>query len=249
MPRLARTLRNAAAKAGFPPAPGDSDDTVAIHMTRCLLTRPLADGYQFLGALGVAITNEQRRNLFHLVAPGWVSPEAASRLKEALNADPPRACIVNAERVDFTPEMYLRRARLELPQLSGRVVGVTGVTASLAWEQLRRTVRVALAAALGVAGDPSDPDFDAELSAEITGVLHDTGRPFLVAVPVAESDLDLVQRLCADPTMAGITFFALCSEAGPSTATQGLEWLDPGLQPNQEDSAFRTHNRLIRSLP
>jgi len=132
--------------------------------------------------------------------------------------------------------------------MAGHVVSVTGVRAQLAWEQLARTVRVTLARELVVDGDPTDPDFDAKLSSEIAGVLSDVKRPILVAVPVAESDLDLIARLRADPVMAGVTFLALCKEAHPSAATPGLEWLTPELQPRQEDTAYRTHERLRNRL-
>ena len=249
-PTLRRTLTRSAQRAGFPaPAAGATSEAIALELARCLLTRPLEAVYQFLLALGATITHEQRRNLFHLAAPAWVSPEAARRLADAMAASPPLACIVNAELPDFTPAMYLRRASLELPEFAGQVIGVRGATAGLAWLQLRRNVLVAMAAKLTVDGDPWDADFETNVRREITSRLASTKRPILVAAPVAETDLDLIARLRDDPTFKGVTFMALCRDATPADNTAGLAWLDPELQPNQERAAFTTHNNLIQTLP
>ena len=138
---------------------------------------------------------------------------------------------------------------LELPEFAGQVIGVRGATAGLAWLQLRRNVLVAIAAKLTVDGDPSDADFDTKVQSEIRSRLASTKRPILVATPVAETDLDLIARLRDDATFAGVTFMALCREATPADNTAGLAWLDPELQPNQEQAAFTTHNNLIQTLP
>src|SRR5262249_526333 len=217
------------------PQPSNSNSqAVALELARCLLTRPLDAVYQFLLALGPTISNEQRRNLFHLAAPAWVSPEAARRLTEVLAAAPPAACIVNGEKPDFTPGMYLRRASLELPEFAGQVIPVGPVTANLAWQQLRRKVLVAVGSKLNVLGEASDRDFAEKVQNQIKSRLAATRRPILVAVPIVETDLDLISQLRADPAFEGITFMALCKDATPLTDSKGLAWLDPELQPEQE---------------
>jgi hypothetical protein len=241
-----RLLRSAAVTAGFPEPQAVTPEAAALDLTRSLLTRPLNEGYQFLAALGTAITDEQRRNLFQLIAPSWVSPEAARRLSDAIASRPPDVCIVNGERTDFTPQMYLRRARNELPRFAGQVVEVKGVSHRLAWEKLRRDVREAVAVHVGV--DLTDPAFEDALRREVTGVLENTKRPLVVAVPVAETDLDIVARLRTETVFEGITFVALCREASPPVGTPGLTWLEPELRPTQEDSAFRMYDRLVRTL-
>jgi hypothetical protein len=248
VPTLRRTMMRAAQQAGFPAPTGATIEAIALELARNLLTRPLEAVYQFLLALGAGITHEQRRNLFHLAAPAWVSPEAAVRLAGALAKMPPDACIVNAEYVDFTPGMYLRRARLELPDLAGQVVSVRAATGGLALQQLRRQVLVAIAAKLSVDGEPADATFESKVQAEVARRLTATRRPILVAIPSVETDLDLIGKLRTDPVFQGITFMALCKHAKPSDDAKGLAWLDPELRPNQEQAAFDIHNTLIQTL-
>jgi hypothetical protein len=241
------TLTGAAARVGLPPPP-QAQPAAGIHLARCLLTYPLAVGYRFLTGLGPTLLSERRRNLFQLAAPGWVSPEAAQKLQAAYSDRPPHPCVLNAELVDFTPGMYLRRARMELPQFAGRVAGLKGVTAQLAATQLRSLVRVALRRELGILLEVSEPGFDSTLSIEISSVVTNMGQPVLVAVPLAESDLDLIEDLSHDPVFSEVTFVALCKEAEPGAASGRLAWLDPELKPDQEDSAFRLHEQLIKTL-
>jgi hypothetical protein len=248
VPTMRRVLLRAAQQAKFPAPAGATVEAIALELARCLLTRPLEAVYQFLLGLGATITQEQRRNLFHLAAPAWVSPEAARTLIEVMAETPPRACIVNAEQVDFTPGMYLRRARLELPELAGQVVGVRAPTAGQALQQLRRQVLVAVAARLSVDGEPTDAAFESNVRTEIARRLAATQRPILLAVPVAETDLDLIGQLREDPVFYGVTFMALCKDATPADDVKGLTWLDPELRPNQEQSAFEIHNQLIQTF-
>ncbi|HKB09423.1 MAG TPA: toll/interleukin-1 receptor domain-containing protein [Vicinamibacterales bacterium] len=241
------TLTDGAAEVGLP-APPDDPRAAALHIARCLLTYPLAAGFRFLSFVSPPLGDEARRDLFHLAAPGWVSPEAAQTLRASYSARPPLPCILNAELVDFTPAMYLRRARMLLPKFAGRVASVKGVTVQLAAAQLRRLVRIALGRELGIALEVTDAGFDSALSAEIRSVVTNKGQPVLVAIPLAESDLDLIDDLCRDPVFAAVTFVALCKEAEPGTAAGRLAWLDPVLQPGQEDSASQLHEQLIGSL-
>src|SRR5262249_6395741 len=187
-----------AAEAGSLALP-DVRRGAAVLRAGCRLPYPLAGGFSFLSSVGPPLGDEARRDLFHLAAPGWVSPEAAQTLRASYSARPPLPCILNAELVDFTPAMYLRRARMLLPKFAGRVASVKGGTVQLAAAQLRRLVRIALGRELGIALEVTDAGFDSALSAEIRSVVTNKGQPVLVAIPLAESDLDLIDDLCRDP--------------------------------------------------
>jgi TIR domain len=233
------SLANAATNADFAPIQCDDLSVAVGQVTRALVTCSVAQLYRFFEGLGAGIESEPRRRIFELLFPSWVSHEAALGLDQA------KACVINALRADFTPQMYLRRWKNALPEFAGLVATVTGVGAgTLAKEALHTDVRKALAQGLKLDMPPDDPGFDKALTEEIAATLKDTRMPILVVVPVRETDLRLVAGLPAEPIFEGITFVALCETNDEIDKPGGLQWLKPLLRPNQEHKAFRQYNRL-----
>ena len=240
-------LRTVAALVDFPPPP-EPLPAAALHLARCLLVRPLNEAFQFIDRLRGVLDDSQRRALFDLVAPGWVSREAAVVLERAYTSTPPGGCVLNAEIATFTPGMYLRRARLMQAEPAGLVVAVTEPTLARAIDQLKVRVRKALARGLKVKRDPDDAGFDADLSQQIALFVTKMGRPILVSVTLEQSDLSLLDVLRAEPAFEGVTFLALCRDAQATAVPKTLEWINPELQPEQEQKASALYDVLVQNL-
>ena len=104
--RVKRALLDAAAvAAGFSaPPPGVTDEEAAMHVTRGLLLSPLDLVFKALQEMKASLKRDVV-DVFDLLAPCWVSPEAARLLTAPLERKPPGSCaILNGALVSFTPE-------------------------------------------------------------------------------------------------------------------------------------------------
>jgi hypothetical protein len=238
-------LQTAATRAAFPEPP-ERADAAAVYLARVLLLKPLGDVYNLLIAIQ-DLSKEQRQTLFELIAPGWVSLEAAQTLRDAYSKKPPLGCALKARIADFTPAMYLRRARMLGPKSAGTVAQVTEPIAGHAREQLLRLVRRALGYKFGIPMDATDPGFDEALRDQLQ-TARDLSEPIVVAIRVSEMDVSLVSRLRGEDLFAGVTFLALCTDAERHESNDELSWLDPGPDEDQERRAHRLYGGVIDRL-
>lgn len=222
-------------------------EATALHLARQLLVCPLDVGTRFLAPLKPPLLDEQLLAIFELLAPAWVSAEAARQFGDTLVDRTP--CVINGERPDFTPDMYLRRARKALPRVAGKVIEVAGVTDGHARWQLRTMVHRAVAHSLGLDADPFETELERTLQEEIALFISETGRPIVVTLPLAEIDLDLLVWLSADPILAGVNVVGLCPTVRDAEPLPGVRLLTPELRAGQERSAYRQYRRQRASLP
>jgi hypothetical protein len=242
-------LEAAAQEARLQVDPAHGVEALALDLARQILIRPLVESWRFLVELRPVISREQQADIFELIAPAWVSAEAAREFGHAVERKMSEACVINGERPRFTADMYLRRARKALPRAAGTIIEVATITHCHALDQLQRSVREALAVTFGLDFDGVEREFDMLLQREIREHREDTGRPIIVVLPLAESDLDLLASLRTEPVFHGITFVAMSPYVQDSSLVPGVIWLRPELRPHQEESAFRQHHRLLASLP
>jgi hypothetical protein len=224
----------AARDAGFSPAdlgpPANHPARLTRLLCRCSIDSLCRALLRVRGVLGT----EKTRTLFELLAPGWVSFEAAHRFNEYLDAGtvpPDRFAVIAGAFPQFTPQMYVQRARRNTRDAAGYVVTVPGPEGgTLAGTALLGQVDTALVKFLkqryantrwdDVAKDVADLEAAhnqgnrAEAAPRLGRLIKRlviAGRPVVVVIPASEVDFDLVAAL---PTAAGlerVTFVALSS--------------------------------------
>jgi hypothetical protein len=213
---------------------------LARQVARGLLTRTVAEGYQFIATMGAGLTKEQRQSLFELLAPAWVSGEAARRLSDV------RVAIINGAIGSFTPQMYLLRWRQTLPELAGELVEVASMSgAGIDTARLHLEVQRALAERLRLKIAPGQPGFVPVLRKMVTTMVRVAKKEVIVVIPALETDLEVLAAFCADPIYENIRFVIMCPESSELTRERYREpsaaqpvWLKPELAPDQEESAY-----------
>lgn len=100
--------------------PGDAD-ALPRQLAEGLIFSPLARAVAALQAMQ-PMPKHSVWDLYRLIAPSWVGPEAALKLRSHLDTAGERAVHVtlNADHPEFTPAMYLQRATGNLLDASGR---------------------------------------------------------------------------------------------------------------------------------
>ncbi len=192
------------------------------------------------------------RNVFELIAPCWVGPEAALSLDRQLStADGhPVHLTLNAERPEFTPRMYLQRASGNLLRASGEVIDLTTVTtrAGIQPAAVEQSIRRALLERLGSPGtDPADPGAADELR-RVLEFRRSANRATLVAIKAAPARVAALRTQMAIQQLPGVTVIAL---TGPSCDMADPHLLRPELLANQEATAFEATinaERIVETL-
>jgi hypothetical protein len=215
---------------------------LARHLLTCRLGSVMAALQKLRPSLG-----DRVNNILHLVAPSWVSPEAALEFGAMLEieaaAPAPRCAVINGERADFTPEMYLRRARGVLPDDAGVVIQLNAPTLVNAGAGMLTEMRSALAVELGI--DEQGPPVEVEnrIAQKIRKLRQFKALPVVVvmlrgSIPDAEF-YDLVTSVQSQPFLREVTFVALCGPDAPARETlrERQHVLEPSLREKQEESA------------
>jgi hypothetical protein len=236
----------AAAKAGGfnPPAPGARPDEAAAAVARALLMLPMEAQYRALDEMRANL-DDQLVTVFDLLAPSWVSPEAAIVLGRPLETRPPGCCaIVNGALATFTPGMYVRRARGRISRAAAKVLQLNGtVLATDALTDLRRRARALLRDQLPCPGDIDSPTYGQTLTKELER--RAAIVPIVVAVLLSgETSLSLLIELSKTAEFKPIMFFGLCGGTLFSTADPAVLCLKPPLEIDQEDHASKLHEYI-----
>lgn len=183
------------------------------------------------------------RELFDLIAPSWVGPEAALALHTRLVEARERAIHVtlNAEYPNFTPAMYLQRAVGSDLASSGKVLDLTTATtrSGITAAALAHDIRSALLKCLEEDVDPNSPEAEATLR-EALRFQQEADRAIVVAIKLSPARLVTLRSMDAR-AFPGVTFVTL---SGADRDDELL--LRPELLHNQEQSAFENYRRAER---
>jgi len=193
----------------------------------------------------LVITPGLARELFDLLMPCWVGPEAAQSLEEVTVKPPGERCaVMNGNIPPFTPDAYLTRAKAQAIH-KGKVVPIVtkGLGVDVAGE-LRRRVNEALERDLKV--NPLD-EYDPET---VESVLRDRpdATPVIVTMALAPKDLPAVVDVARTPELGKATFVALTDPAPDDGVVPGLTVIHPLLPPGLELHAYRRHRDYSKEL-
>ena len=231
-------------------SPAEHPRRLARHLMTCSLTDVLRILRKIPGL------REDAAVILDLVAPSWVSPEAAQTLRTMLpnNRTTPayRCAVINGEHADFTPEMYLRRARAVVQTDAGTVVQINPPDHVLDDRTaLMQEIREALAAEFDL--DSDRVDIDTAIAAEIGKEVRIRARPVLVvvsrgAIPVREY-FTLLEAIQHETFLQQVTLVAM---AGVDVARCDPDWkvvLEPLLPERQEASHRETYQAIFSTRP
>jgi len=220
---------------------------VAPWLASALVSTTIENAWRAIGLVAPRLIAFQGslRELFDLLMPCWVGPEAARSLDEVTVKPPGQRCaVVNATVPPFTPGAYLTRAKAQA-RLAGMVVPI--VTKGLGIDvegELRRRVRETLERELEVnALDPYDP----ETLEDVLGRRADD-TPVIVAMPLDARDVPAAAALAQTPGLEKATFLALTNPAPADAAVPGITVLHPLLPPGLELHAYRRHKDYTKEL-
>jgi hypothetical protein len=242
-------LERAARSAEFdPPAPDVQGKDAALYMARHLLLCPLAQTYKALDSLRHALQGNFRP-VFELLAPSWVSAEAAHCLATHLYGEPPRCCIIaKGEALTFTPEMYLQRATGKTRNTAGKVFQLTEpVNAGHDREELRQRVLTVFEKGLPLPGDINQQGYVAKLAREIND-LAQMNLPVVVAMMVSPTSLPLLVELSKAEEFRQVTFLGLSPDRILFPIDPAVVCLTPEMEDDQEGSAYRTYQRILGTV-
>jgi len=242
-------LGAAAAAAGFSsPPPGVTDQEAAMHVTRGLLLSPLDLVFKALLQMKASLKRDLVE-VFDLLAPCWVSPEAARLLVAPLARTPPGSCaILNGAIVSFTPEMYVRRARGMSRKAAGKVMQIhEPVTAANDLAELRHRVRGLLRDMVPVPGDVKDAGYAATLKTQLR--IRSKVVPHVIAVPLSsQATLPLLLALSRLDEFASILFIGLSGDSVFSTSDPAVVTVTPELRPEQESYANTLYDQIVELI-
>ena len=244
------TLRGVARKLGVDDAdwaPGEGNHARSVGLIARRIVREDLGGYRGVGELvsdlgRSRLQGEDLRTLLQIVAPYWVSAEAAGRLPDLSQRRQRWALAINGRHVPlFTAEMYVRRA---FPlSLLHAVIKLGGGWSDKALDEVIQAVRVAI---------QEEWSLDDASGGTVRSFLEDAEVPVFVAlpqpVPAIAADLD---RLRAEfPNVVFILHAG--TEADPDDAFGGfpeVEVILPAVDLEREVRAFRgcqEAERIIR---
>lgn len=247
-------LASAAREANLVLRPGTPRGDYAALLARHLAASNLLTANRALRKLRPVI-GEAADRILQLLAPCWVSPEAALELREIVEPSREttnRCAVINSHMADFTPDMYLRRARGGLPGDVGIVVQLNPPAVVNAVALLRTELRRELATKLEV--DEDDPSttpekVEAALARKIADGL-DGGDPVIAVLARNEMPerayYALIDALQSVPFLEHVAFIALCGNSvpGDSALSARRRLLEPLLEPSQEDRAHEIYARI-----
>ena len=231
-----------------PPA-GATREEQALHVTRALLLSPLDDVFKALQEMQPSL-KETVKDVFDLLAPSWVSPEAARLVAEPLGRIPRDCClVVNGEQLDFTPEMYVRRARGRPRKAAGKIMQLhEPVSALNDFDELKRRVRELLRDRVPAPGNIDDPGYPAVLVKQLN--TQSKLMPHVVAMPLSsEAMVPLLLKLSRVEEFASVLFVGLSGDLPFQAAgDKGLVRLTPELRPEQESDAKTLYDGIVDAI-
>jgi len=218
-----------------------SADAFAITARRMLQTEFEA-AIGCLLSLGRILSPKAQLEILGLLAPGWVDPRPAVRIQQISEVrEGTRTVGVNGSLVDFTGNMYVRRASFGDP--AWRVITAHSClgedpAASLIdeiWTTLRRTLAI----------EGSD---DEETAEELEQVIQKGDRFFVQFAPPIP-DREVLRRL--REAFPQLVFVVLAGDERPLPEIAepwGIEFLEPQLESRRERSAHRIYSRALNDL-
>jgi hypothetical protein len=250
---------DAAREAGFGPDDMRGANPAALLARlymRCSIERLCASLRRLENVLG----EDPVQRLFDLLAPSWVSFEAGCQFDAylCLSSQTPvsRFAVLTGERVDFTPLMYLMRARRANRSVSHLVPVMPPDVGALSEASLLREVETGLAdyvvrhfaasrsAAVAKELSRMTAALDAGDRAEFERLLRTFierlvlgGGAVLVAVPAGPADFALIESVSAKPFLGRVTFVALRGHQHPPPRRID-NVIVPELSPGYEDLAY-----------
>ena len=243
-------LMEAAAKAADfpPPPPGATTAEAALHVTRALLLLPLDRVFKALDQMRASL-KQDLVEVFHLLAPCWVSPEAARLLAGPLERNPPGCCVIlNGQLLHFTPEMYVRRARGRGRKTAGKVMELNEpVSAVHDAEELRHRVRELLRDMVPVPGNVQDSRYGSTLKQQLQ--IRSKVVPYVIAVPLSsEATLPLLLQVSRFEEFASVLFIGLSGDALFRTTDPGVVCMTPELRADQESYANTLYDTIVELI-
>jgi hypothetical protein len=219
---------------------------VAPLVAGALVSTTMEHAWVAIGHLAQRLIDKQLiRQLFDLLMPCWVGPEAAQSLNEVTFKPPGQRCaVVNGRRLPFTPDAYLTRAKA---QATFRGVVVPVVTKGLGLDvagDLRRRVTEALERELKPNTlDEDDPE-------TVASVLRNQpdATPVIVAMSLDVRHLPALVAVAKTQDLGKATFLALTDPAPADDDVPGLAVVHPRLPPDLEQRAFERYKTYSKQL-
>lgn len=262
----AAVLLGAAGDAGFNQHEMNNPASYPTQLARLLTLCPIDRLCAALRSLSNALTANDIGQLFDLLGPSWVSFEAGQQFKHCLSSGPSTSAtpiaIINGIRTEFTPRMYLLRARGLIRATAGHIIQVTAPSlAGMSEPELFDNVRTELLAWIRMKFANRRPDVgrieaavakgSATADTLLQSLVNDlvsANAVFVISLAVEPVDLDLVARVSARPALQRVAFVALIGSETPAPPPSRAQLIEPRLSLDYEKLAFDHSDTLLSEL-
>jgi hypothetical protein len=198
-------------------------------------------------SLAPRLTSGELRKIFDLLMSLWVGLESARALESVTLRSGYRCAVLNAEYDEFTPGMYLSRAKAQQPSLAGQVAKVMDDGIGVRFEAaLSVRVQEALRGALHLNLDEPGESVDTAVTDALAS--RDPDDPIVVTAKLKPELLPEFLEISKSPQFLGATFLALTNPVPADSAVSGITVLHPLLPAGLERQAHGRHKQCKQRL-